>query len=138
LVSNFSAKTLNRIDSTAGRTDSAKITVRISGMNDDQWGDRVTNGGAAGAGKFVASGAVSDSGKVVVYRTMKGSLITLRFVTSGSKGTITFVVKIDTSFGTSRWTITSGTKAYEDPHGEGTEHENANYTVSTLTGTAWR
>jgi hypothetical protein len=93
----------------------------------------------AGNGNFVASGAVSEKGTVVVYRTMKRSLITLRYVTSGSKGTITFVVKIDTNFGTSRWTITSGTGAYEGLYGEGTEHENApDYTVSTLTGTVSR
>ena len=69
---------------------------------------------------------------------MKGPLITLRFVTAGKKGTITFVVKIDTNFGTSRWTITSGTKAYKGLHGEGSESENADYTVSTLTGTVSR
>ena len=60
---------------------------------------------------------------------MKGPLITLRYVTAGKKGTITFVVKIDTnSSGTSRWTITSGTKAYKGLHGEGIETENADYT----------
>ena len=71
---------------------------------------------------------------------MKGSLITLRFVTAGKKGTITFVVKIHTNFVpvTSRWTITSGTKAYKGLHGEGIESENADYTVSTLTGTVSR
>jgi hypothetical protein len=137
-VSSFSANTLNRIDSTASRIDRGKITVRISGTNDKQQGDAVTNGGLAGTGNFTASGAVSEKGKVVAYRTMRGSLITLRFVTLGSKGAITFVVKIDTNFGTSRWTITSGTKAYKDLHGEGSEHENANFTVSTLTGTVWR
>ena len=56
----------------------------------------------------------------------------------GKKGNITFVVKIDTSVGTSRWTITSGTKAYKGLHGKGIERENAQYTVSTLTGTVWR
>ena len=56
----------------------------------------------------------------------------------GRKGTITFVVKIDTTVGTSRWTITSGTKAYKGLHGEGIENENADYTVSTLTGTVSR
>jgi hypothetical protein len=107
-------------------------------VNDDQKGDRVTNGGIAGIGHFMASGAISEKGKVVVYRTVKGPLITLRFVTTGKKGTITFAVKIDTNFGTSRWTITSGTKAYEGLHGAGIESENADFTVSTLTGTVSR
>jgi hypothetical protein len=53
----------------------------------------------------------------------------------GRKGTITFVVKIDTNFGTSRWTISSGTHAYKGLHGEGVEQENADFTVQTLTGT---
>jgi len=59
-------------------------------------------------------------------------------VTSSSNGTITFAVKIDTNFGTSRWTITSGTKAYEGLSGEGAERENATFTVITLTGTVRR
>jgi hypothetical protein len=73
-----------------------------------------------------------------VKGSLPGGLITLRFVTSGKKGAITFVVKIDTSVGTSRWTITSGTNTYQGLHGKGTERENATYTVSTLTGTVWR
>ena len=48
------------------------------------------------------------------------------------------MVKIDTDVGTSRWTITSATKAYEGLHGEGIESENADFTVSTLTGTVTR
>ena len=76
------ANTLNRIDSTASRNATGKITVRMSHLNDKQQGDRVTNGGVAGpTGKFTASGAVSEKGNVVVYRTEKGPLITLRFVT---------------------------------------------------------
>jgi DNA-binding beta-propeller fold protein YncE len=138
-VSSFASSTLNRIDSTAGRDDrGGKITVRITDANDNQQGDSVTNGHVAGIGNFMTSGAILEKGKVVVFRTVKAPLITLRYVTSGSKGTITFVVKIDTNFGTSRWTITSGTKAYKGLRGEGTEQENADYTVSTLTGTVSR
>jgi hypothetical protein len=69
---------------------------------------------------------------------VKGSLITLRTVALGTKGTLVFVVKIDTSVGTSRWTIASGTRAYKGLHGHGTEKENADYTVSVLTGTVSR
>jgi hypothetical protein len=112
-----------------------KVTVRISGTNDRQ---DVTDGGVAGTGQFTASGAITDKGTVTGYRTVKGAFITLRFVSVGKKGTITFVVKINTSIGTSQWTIVSGTKAYKGLHGKGTEHENADYTVSTLTGTVSR
>jgi hypothetical protein len=114
----------------------SKVTVRITGTNDH--GDDVTNGGVAGHGNFTASGAITDKGTVTAYRTVKGAFITLRFVSVGTKGTITFVVKIDTDLGTSRWTISSGTKAYKGLHGKGTERENIDYTVSTLTGTVSR
>jgi hypothetical protein len=139
-VSSFTSNTLTRINATAGRGDSGrKVKVLITDMNAGHKGDSVTNGGAAGIGHFVASGAISENGKVVVYRTMKGPLITLRYVTVGKRGTITFVVKTDTSFTTvGRWTITSGTKAYRGLQGEGIESENADYSVSTLTGTASR
>ncbi len=108
-----------------------KVKVRIAGANHRE----VTNGSVAGTGRFTASGAITDRGTVTTYRTVKGALITIRFVSVGKKGSITFVVKIDTNVGTSRWTITSGTKAYKGLHGKGTERENADYTVSTLTGT---
>jgi hypothetical protein len=118
-----------------GESGGGKVRVRFTGTNDRQ---DVTNGGIAGTGHFTASGAITDKGTVTGYRTVKGTRITLRFVSVGKKGTITFVVKIDTTLGTSRWAIASGTKAYKALHGKGTEHENADYTVSTLTGTVWR
>ena len=123
-----------------GAAAGGKLKVRISDMNAGGKGDSVTNGGLAGTGRFTASGAISEKGKAVVYRTVKMPLITLRYVTAGKKGTITFVVKIDTNVvpSTSRWTITSGTKAYTGLHGAGTESENADFGVSTLTGTVTR
>jgi len=99
-VTSLAGQTLDRIDATVSPDSrSGKITVRISGTNDEQQGDRVIKGGVAGIGNFSASGVISDKGKVVVYRTAKPPLITLRFVASGSKGTVTFLVKIDTNFG---------------------------------------
>ena len=115
-----------------------KVKVIIAGTN-----DRIpppTDGSLAGKGTFKASGAITDAGTALGYRTVRadGTLITLRFVAKGKKGTITYVVKIDTNAGTSRWTIASGTKAYKGLHGKGTETENASYTVSTLRGTVSR
>ena len=115
-----------------------KVKVVIAGTN-----DRVpppTDGSLAGKGTFKASGAIPDAGTALAYRTERadGTLITLRFVAKGKKGTITYVVKIDTNAGTSRWTIASGTKAYKGLHGKGTETENASYTISTLRGTVSR
>lgn len=112
-----------------------KVKVVIAGTN-----DRIpppSDGSLAGKGTFKATGAITDAGPVLAYRTVgaQGTLITLRFVAKGKKGTITYLVKIDTNAGTSRWTITSGTGSYKGLHGKGIERENATYTVSTLTGT---
>ena len=89
---------------------------------------------------FKASGAVTDTGKALAYRAVgsQGTLITLRYFTKGKKGTITYVVKIDTKAGTSRWTIASGSGAYKGLHGKGSETETAAYKVSVLRGTVSR
>ena len=137
-VSSFASNTLDRIDPTAAPDDGGgKLTVRFTHTNDQQQGDSVTNGGLAGIGRFTASGAISERGKVFVYITRKGSLITLRYVTSDHKGTITYLVKIDANNPSTphRWTITSATKGYKGVRGEGIEREYAHYTVQTLTGT---
>jgi len=124
---------------TAGPTvPGGKVKVVIAGTN-----DRIpppTDGSLAGKGTFKATGAVTDAGPVLAYRIVRadGTLITLRFVAKGRKGTITYVVKIDTNAGTSRWTISSGTGAYKGLRGKGIERENATFTVSTLTGTVSR
>ena len=114
-----------------------KVKVVIAGTNDKY---NVQDGSLAGTGTFHASGAVTDTGKALAYRTVgsQGTLITLRYFTKGKKGTITYVVKIDTKAGTSRWTIASGSGAYKGLHGKGRETENAAYTVSVLRGTVSR
>jgi hypothetical protein len=114
-----------------------KVKVVIAGTNDKY---NVTDGSLVGRGTFKASGVLTDAGTALAYRTVRadGTLITLRYVTKGKKGTITYVVKIDTNAGSSRWTIASGTKAYKGLHGKGAETENASYTVSTLRGTVSR
>ena len=118
-----------------------KVKVRIVGTNN---GKDVTNGGVSGRGHFKATGAVTDSGKVVAYRRVKGDItmgtavITFRFVTHGKKGTITYRVTIDMKKRTSRWTITSSTKNYAGLTGHGKERENGEHTIVVLTGTVRR
>ena len=114
-----------------------KVKVVIGGTNHKS---DVRDGSLAGIGTFKASGAVTDTGKALAYRTVgsQGTLITLRYFTKGKKGTITYVVKIDTKAGTSHWTIASGSGAYKGLHGKGSETENAAYTVSVLRGTVSR
>ena len=114
-----------------------KVKVVIAGTNDKY---DVQDGSLAGTGTFKASGAVTDTGKALAYRAVgsQGTLITLRYFTKGKKGTITYVVKIDTKAGTSRWTIASGSGAYKGLHGKGSETETAAYKVSVLRGTVSR
>ena len=116
---------------------SGKVKVVIAGTNDKC---NVHDGSLAGTGTFKASGAVTDTGKALAYRTVssQGTLITLRYVTKGNKGTITYVVKIDTNAGTSRWAIASGSGAYKGLRGKGSETENETYTVSVLKGSVSR
>ena len=126
------------------RLDSGgKVRVRIAGANN---GQDVRNGGVSGVGQFTATGAITDHGPVVAYRTVKGNLdtgnavITIRNVAKGSKGTLTFLVKVvvQPATTTSRWTITSGTRAYKGLHGAGKEYENADHTVVILAGAVSR
>jgi hypothetical protein len=119
------------------------VTVVIAGTNDAL--EPVTDGGITGEGTFRATGAITDKGAVRGYRWLKGDdatgyLISLRYVTKGKKGAITYVVRIDATRRPviSRWTIESGTKAYKGLQGKGIESENATYTVSTLRGKVWR
>ena len=119
------------------------VKVVIAGTNDAL--EPVTDGSITGEGTFKASGAITDSGTARGFRWVKGDeasgwRISLRYVTEGKKGGITYVVRIDTAQlpPTSRWTIESATGAYEGLHGEGNERENATYTVSYLTGEVWR
>ena len=77
---------------------------------------------------------------------MKGNLdadnavITVREVAKGTKGTLTFLIKVvvQPTTTTSRWTITSGTRAYKGLQGGGKEYENADHTVTILAGTVSR
>jgi hypothetical protein len=123
--------------------DRKPVKVVIAGTNDAL--EPVTDGGITGSGTFKATGAITDHGTVTGYRWLKGDqatgfLISLRYVTKGTKGEITYVVRIDTTRRPviSRWTIESGTRSYKGLQGKGIESENATYTVSTLRGKVWR
>ena len=123
--------------------DHKPVQVVIAGTNDAL--EPVTDGGITGEGTFKASGAITDSGTARGYRWVQGDeatgwKISLRYVTKGKKGAITYVVRIDTTRRPvkSRWTIESGTKAYKGLQGEGNESENATYTTSYLRGMVWR
>jgi len=127
----FAALSQSQTDGYAGY-----VNVTIAGTNDRD--PNPTDGSLAGKGTFKALGAITDKGRALAYRTEEGELITLRFVTIGKKGTITYRVTIDTLAATSRWTVASGTKAYKGLRGKGTERENDDYTISYLMGTVSR
>ena len=93
-------------------------------------GSDVTDGGVAGQGRFRISGAITDKGKVTDHRTVKGGTETLRRVTVGERGTITFRITIHLGGSSPEtWKITSGTRAYKGLHGHGRE------TVDNFDGT---
>ncbi len=126
----------------SGATAGAKnVKVVIAGTNDAL--EPPTDGGITGEGTFRATGAITDSGAARGYRGLTGvnnTVILLRYVTWGKKGTVTYAVEIDISRRpvVSRWKIESATKAYKGLQGKGIETENATYTVSTLRGQVWR
>lgn len=75
---------------------------------------------AFGRGRFTMSGAISDHGRFVdefqgVHPPDEPHIRTLR----GAKGTIH--IKVDGAFGSPKWRITSGTKAYAGLRGRGRE-----------------
>jgi hypothetical protein len=128
----------------AASSGGKNVRVDIAGTNDAL--ESVTDGGIVGEGTFRATGAIRDRGTARAYRWLEGDeatgyLISFRYVTKGKKGAITYVVRIDTTQGmppNTRWTIESGTEAYKGLQGEGTETENARYTVTYLRGKVWR
>ena len=94
-----------------------RITVRAT---ETLAGSDVTDGGVAGRGRFRISGAITDKGKVTDYRTVKGGTASLRRVTAGARGTITFLITIHLGGSSPEtWKITSATRAYKGLHGHG-------------------
>ena len=70
---------------TAGSSLSGgKVKIVIAGTNDDS---PVTDGSLAGKGTFKASGAITDAGTALGYRTVRadGDVITLRFVAKAGR-----------------------------------------------------
>jgi hypothetical protein len=81
----------------------------------------------SGSGHCAISGAINDRGTVTDSRTQKGNLATVRRVAVGSRGTITFVIKVNVLTGEETWTIASATKAYRGLHGTGRQVIDAYY-----------
>lgn len=126
LVAGSSAALLQARDEPAGREPGSQrehavapdqITVRST---QTLVGDDVTNGGVAARGRFSISGALTDTGSVTDYRTVKGGKVLIRRVAVGAGGTITFLITIHLGDPSpAPWKITSGTRAYEGLHGKG-------------------
>lgn len=124
-------------------TPAEKRPMKVVITDTERAQEEETDGGIAGLSIFKASGAITDRGTVTTYRALTGandSVILLRYVTKGKEGGITYLVKIDTTRRpvVSRWKIESATRAYKELQGQGTEAENATFTVHTLRGRVWR
>ena len=81
-------------------TPSERKPVKVVITGTESGGGAVTDGGIAGVGVFKASGAIADHGTDTTYRKLTGpndSTILLRYVTKGQKGTISYLVVIDTT-----------------------------------------
>jgi hypothetical protein len=90
----------------------------------------VTDGGVVGTGRFKTSGVITDAGTVTTYRREKGKTVTIRRVTAGKRGSITFRITITINdFSPPPWVITSATKAYKGIRGRGTEVVSNLYTT---------
>jgi hypothetical protein len=109
----------------AGAAVSGRVTLRSSETLKEP---HVTNGGVAGRGRFIISGAIEDKGTLIDYRTQKGNIAHVRRVAVGTKGTITFAITIDLTTGAEPWTVASGTRRYKGLHGHGTVTVDAWYT----------
>ena len=91
---------------------------------------------AFGRGRFTNSGAISDHGRFVdefqgVHPPDEPHVRTLR----GAKGTIH--IEVDGAFGSPKWRITGGTKAYGGLRGRGTQEGKYRFVgiYATMTGT---
>ena len=91
---------------------------------------------AFGRGRFTMSGAISDHGRFVdvfqgAHPPDEPHFRTLR----GAEGTIQ--IKVDGAFGSPKWRITSGTKAYAGLRGRGTQEGGYKFggIYATMTGT---
>jgi hypothetical protein len=123
-VSSFASSTVTRItvrSTPAARPSAVTLTGTGNGpVNPGPNGMGVTDGGISGTGHFTVTGAIDDTGTYTHYRSVKGEIATIRTVNVGRKGTITIVITIDLSAGSSAWTITSGTRSYAGLHAKGT------------------
>ena len=115
---------------------SGKMALRCTGKLTEH---EVTNGGVSAKGRCAASGAITDKGTFTDYRTTPGSLIKVRRVFVGSKGTISFAITIK-PFISSRWIIASSSKGYRGLRGSGSENSDTNSTPArfNLIGTVSR
>jgi hypothetical protein len=129
--------------------DNVSVVIYGATSGKDLANGGITNGGVSGRGRFRAAGAFVDTGRVVADRRWtddafmtNGPVITLRFVTRGNKGTITYRVTIIThryyAGPTRRWTIVSGTGKYKGLHGNGRAFFALHHTVLLLSGTLRR
>jgi hypothetical protein len=96
---------------------SSQVVFHLTGKTPSS--DSVRGGG--GSGKFTLSGATTDSGSFVDYRSVSGDVIRIRRVLSAADGKLTMVVRIKMGEGDKGWTITSGSGRYKGAEGKGEE-----------------
>jgi hypothetical protein len=141
-VSNYASNTLTRISTPASSQTSEHGTVSLH-FSDPAGGpaagqiiqQALINGGygsevVVAAGDFTATGAINDHGTFTDHlRVNTSPTAVIRRVAVGKKGTIVFLIAMNTNTGLGPWTIASGTKTYNGLRGRGTQ------VVGNLNGT---
>lgn len=94
------------------RSGSGKVQLTYDGQ--------IGQGTAPGHAKFVATGAIADSGTLVVNGRQSSGIVYTKLQFAGKQGTFRVSEKIIIG-GVHRWTLTSGTGAYVGLRGTGVE-----------------
>jgi hypothetical protein len=104
----------------SGCGSNAHRSVSGSGTLQITYDGQIGQGRAPGHAKFVATGAIADTGTLVINGRQSGGIVYTKLRFTGRKGTLRVNEKIIIG-GAHTWTLTSGTGAYDGVHGTGTE-----------------
>lgn len=106
--------------SSAHRSASTGTSGSASGQVQIKYDGQIGQGSAPGHAKFVATGAIADTGTVVIQGRRSSGIVYTKLILKGKKGTFRVSEKIIIG-GAHTWTLTSGTGAYGGLHGTGSE-----------------
>jgi hypothetical protein len=104
----------------SGCGPSAHHSASASGKVQITYDGKIGKGSAPGHAKFVATGAIADSGTVLINGRAASGIVYTKLTFTGKKGTFRVSENIIIG-GVHMWTLTSGTGAYDRLRGTGIE-----------------